>query len=113
MLWVTTPAWSWPTDERHDAGVAKGSKTGGKKGGSEHEVVELPLKGKAKHDPPTEDVGSFTFGYCTSCDWRGRARRSRQKAREDAFEHRVECDGKGKVHVGATDTKKVDGLPLP
>ena len=57
----------------------------GKKGGSEHEVVELPLKGKAKHDPPTEDVGSFTFGYCTSCDWRGRARRSRQKAREDAF----------------------------
>ncbi|PWJ26620.1 hypothetical protein ATK17_2787 [Branchiibius hedensis] len=93
--------------------MAKGSTHKGKKRGSDHEVVELPLKGKAKDDPPTEDVGSFTFGYCTSCDWRGRARRSRDKAREDARDHRVECDGKGKVHVGATDTKKVDGLPLP
>ncbi|KYH42928.1 hypothetical protein [Branchiibius sp. NY16-3462-2] len=93
--------------------MAKGSSSKGRKGGSEHEVVELPLKGKAKDDPPAQDVGSFTFGYCTSCDWRGRARRSRDKAREEAREHRAECDGKGKVHVGATDTKKVGDLPLP
>lgn len=79
----------------------------------DHEVVELALKGKEKDDPPTRDVGNFTFGYCTSCDWRGRARRSREKARDDAREHHKECDGKGKVHVAATDTKKVDDLPLP
>ena len=27
----------------------------------------------------TEDVGSFTFGLCTVCDWRGPGRRSREE----------------------------------
>lgn len=83
------------------------------KNAAKHVAVELELKGKPKNDPPVEDVGSFTFGYCTSCDWRGRARRSRDKARDDAREHAGDCRGKGKVHVAATDTKDVDTLPLP
>jgi hypothetical protein len=51
----------------------------------------------------TKEDGSFAFGYCKSCDWTGRARRSRDKARQDASVHRTECDGKGKVMLGATD----------
>lgn len=51
----------------------------------------------------TKEDGSFAFGYCKSCDWTGRARRSRDKAREDARDHREHCAGKGKVRLGATD----------
>ncbi|WP_446666280.1 DUF6349 family protein [Flexivirga sp. B27] len=54
-------------------------------------------------DEPTKENGSFAFGYCKSCDWTGRARRSRDKAREDARDHRAGCSGKGKVRLGATD----------
>jgi hypothetical protein len=53
----------------------------------------------------TKEDGSFAFGYCKSCDWTGRARRSRHKAREDARDHRHECSGKGKVMLGATDRR--------
>lgn len=97
--------------------MAKGSKSqrGAKKRGKkdEHLVVELPLKNKDEDEASIQDVGSFAFGYCTSCDWRGRARRSRDKARSDAREHRSDCSGKGKVHLAATDTKKVEDLRLP
>ncbi len=51
----------------------------------------------------TKEQGSFTFGYCKSCDWTGRARRARDKARSDAREHRKDCDGKGKIMIGVTD----------
>lgn len=53
----------------------------------------------------TREAGSFAFGYCKSCDWTGRARRSRDKARDDARHHRSECDGKGKVMLGVTDRR--------
>lgn len=53
-------------------------------------------------DEPTKEEGNFAFGYCKSCDWTGRARRSRDKARRDAREHRGDCSGKGKVMLGAT-----------
>lgn len=54
-------------------------------------------------DDLTKENGSFAFGYCKSCDWTGRARRSRDKAREDARHHRENCSGKGKVRLGAID----------
>ncbi|GGB43374.1 hypothetical protein GCM10011492_37940 [Flexivirga endophytica] len=54
-------------------------------------------------DELTREDGSFAFGYCKSCDWTGRARRSRDKARGDAREHRADCTGKGKVMLGVTD----------
>lgn len=53
----------------------------------------------------TKEDGSFAFGYCKSCDWTGRARRSREKARDDARHHRAECDGKGKIMLGAIDRR--------
>ena len=37
----------------------------------------------------TEDIGSFTFGLCRSCDWRGPGRRSREKARDDVKAHHL------------------------
>lgn len=51
----------------------------------------------------TKEDGSFAFGYCKSCDWTGRARRSRDKARDDAKVHHESCAGKGKVMLGVTD----------
>lgn len=53
-----------------------------------------------------EDVGSFTFGYCRSCDWRGPGRRSRQKARDDVAAHVENCPGKGKAVVAEGDVRK-------
>ncbi|WP_265443493.1 hypothetical protein [Flexivirga meconopsidis] len=57
----------------------------------------------ALDDDLTKEHGSFAFGYCKSCDWTGRARRSRDKARDDARDHHKLCDGKGKVVLGVTD----------
>lgn len=54
-------------------------------------------------DDLTKEDGNFAFGYCKSCDWTGRARRSRDKARQEAREHRAACAGNGKVMLGATD----------
>ncbi|WP_460467186.1 hypothetical protein [Calidifontibacter terrae] len=53
-----------------------------------------------------EDVGSFTFGYCRSCDWRGPGRRSRAKARDDVSHHVDHCPGKGKAVVAEGHLKK-------
>jgi hypothetical protein len=47
--------------------------------------------------------GSFTFGYCKSCNWVGSARRARGKARRDAEAHLTDCPGKGKVRIGVTE----------
>lgn len=63
-----------------------------------------PIKGEKKNITVeikqrhlTEDIGSFTFGLCTSCDWRGPGRRSREKARDDVKAHHEDCPGKGKT----------------
>ena len=53
----------------------------------------------------TKDEGSFTFGYCMSCDWRGPGRRARDKARKDAASHHEVCDGKGKTTVATGELK--------
>ena len=47
--------------------------------------------------------GAFAFGYCKSCDWTGPARRARDKARKDAFEHQDDCPGKGKIRIGVAE----------
>jgi hypothetical protein len=49
------------------------------------------------------EEGSFTFGYCKSCNWVGAARRARGKARRDAEEHLPDCSGNGKVRIGTTN----------
>ncbi len=47
--------------------------------------------------------GSFTFGYCKSCNWVGSARRARSKARQDAIAHLDDCPGKAKVRIGVSE----------
>ena len=37
--------------------------------------------------PGIVDDGSFSFGVCHVCEWRGKGRRAREKARRDAAEH--------------------------
>lgn len=49
------------------------------------------------------EEGSFTFGYCKSCNWVGPARRARGKARRDVEGHLPECTGNGKVRIGVTN----------
>ncbi|YAL82894.1 hypothetical protein ACMYYO_13370 [Dermacoccaceae bacterium W4C1] len=51
------------------------------------------------------DKGSFTYGYCKSCEWVGSARRARDKARRDALEHVELCSGKHKPRVATLDEK--------
>lgn len=65
--------------------------------------AEVPLEEEPDHG--TKDVGSFTYGYCKSCDWHGHGRRARDKARRDALLHAAECPKKGKIRVGTTDHK--------
>ena len=50
----------------------------------------------------TREEGSFTFGYCKSCNWVGPARRARGKARRDAEAHLPDCARSGKVRIGVT-----------
>ncbi|SDP44375.1 hypothetical protein SAMN04489867_2477 [Pedococcus dokdonensis] len=50
----------------------------------------------------TREEGSFTFGYCKSCNWVGPARRARGKARRDVEAHLPECPGAAKVRIGTT-----------
>jgi hypothetical protein len=52
---------------------------------------------------PVRDDGSFTFGYCKSCNWVGPARRARGKARQDAIAHAPDCRGRGKVRIGVSE----------
>ena len=47
--------------------------------------------------------GSFTFGFCKSCNWVGPARRARGKARRDAEAHLPDCSGSGKVRIAVSD----------
>lgn len=47
--------------------------------------------------------GSFSFGYCKSCNWVGPARRARGKARRDTTAHLPDCPGKAKVRIGVTE----------
>jgi len=68
--------------------------------GDKHTTHLVPLD-----EELTREHGSFAFGYCTSCDWTGRARRSRDKARDDAQQHRTQCDGTGTTMLGAIDQR--------
>ncbi|MFF2958008.1 hypothetical protein ACFVT1_03585 [Streptomyces sp. NPDC057963] len=47
-----------------------------------------PARASAGHDPTTVERGSFCTARC-SCGWSGPARRSRDRARTDAAEHRA------------------------
>lgn len=84
----------------HNVGVAKdkGKKDKGKKKSKSDESSAPP-----EAEESTKDEGSFTYGSCKSCEWRGRARRSRDKARSDAKEHKTSCDGEHKVKLRTTD----------
>ncbi|REF32238.1 hypothetical protein [Calidifontibacter indicus] len=68
-------------------------------GGTKKLTVEV------KPEHLTEDVGSFTFGLCTVCDWRGPGRRSREKARDDVKAHRAKHPEHGKPVVAAGEVK--------
>lgn len=61
---------------------------------------------EVKESHLTEDIGSFTFGLCKSCDWRGPGRRSREKARDDVQDHHDRCPGKGNAVVAEGQVKK-------
>ncbi|GAA1885441.1 hypothetical protein GCM10009814_14330 [Lapillicoccus jejuensis] len=77
--------------------------------GRKHEatLVKLP-KVEREDSPAVVEKGSFTFGYCKSCDWTGPARRARDKAVRDAVRHDGACPGKPNVRVGV-----LDGDPRP
>lgn len=106
-----TPRWGPAGPARRPAsrpvqnvGVAKdkGKKDTGKKDKSKKKSAS------AESAPPeaeesTRDEGSFTYGSCKSCEWRGRARRSRDKARSDAKDHKKSCAGEHKVKLKTTD----------
>ncbi|MFF2013295.1 hypothetical protein ACFVWY_30120 [Streptomyces sp. NPDC058195] len=47
-----------------------------------------PATASTGHDPVTVERGSFCTARC-SCGWSGPARRSRDRARTDAAEHRA------------------------
>lgn len=78
---------------------------------SGHDVTIADNVGQTHHATLTRieesvsvrDDGSFTFGYCKSCDWAGSARRARGKARRDAIAHMPDCPGKGKVRIGVSE----------
>ena len=78
---------------------------------SGHDVTIADNVGQTHHATLTRieesvsvrDDGSFTFGYCKSCNWAGPARRARGKARKDAMAHLPECPGKGKVRIGVSE----------
>ena len=54
---------------------------------------------KVEDHVSVREDGSFTFGFCKSCNWVGPARRARGKARRDAEAHLPECTGSGKVRI--------------
>jgi hypothetical protein len=57
---------------------------------------------KVEEQVSVREDGSFTFGFCKSCNWVGPARRARGKARRDAETHLPDCTGGGKVRIGVT-----------
>jgi hypothetical protein len=68
-------------------------------GGQTHHAILMGIEESVS----VRDDGSFTFGYCKSCNWVGSARRSRGKARRDAIAHLPECPGEGKVRIGVSE----------
>lgn len=64
-----------------------------------------PISNEKEAKGHTVERGNFVFGRCKSCDWEGKARRSREKAKKDAAEHSDDCKGKGKVKVEETDLR--------
>jgi hypothetical protein len=58
---------------------------------------------KVEESVSVREDGSFTFGYCKSCNWVGSARRARGKARQDAIAHLDDCPGKAKVRIGVSE----------
>ncbi|MEU9762539.1 hypothetical protein [Streptomyces sp. NPDC047985] len=48
----------------------------------------VPAAASCGHEPTTVERGSFCTARC-ACGWSGPARRSRDRARTDAAEHRV------------------------
>ena len=69
--------------------------------GRKHEATLVKLPKVERKDPPAVlEKGSFTFGYCKSCDWTGPARRARDKAVRDAVRHEEACPGRARVRVG-------------
>lgn len=68
--------------------------------GHKHRATISPVE---EDSVATREEGSFTFGYCKSCNWVGPARRARGKARRDAESHLPSCSGKGKVRIGTTN----------
>lgn len=79
----------------HNVGVAKDKR---RRKSESDETASSP-----EAEESTKDEGSFTYGSCKSCEWRGRARRSRDKARSEAKEHKRSCDGEHKVKLKTTD----------
>ena len=77
---------------------------------SGHDVTIADNVGQTHHATLTRieesasvrEDGSFTFGYCKSCNWAGSVRRARGKARRDAIAHLPECPGKGNVRIGVS-----------
>ena len=67
--------------------------------GQKHRATLSPVRDDAVS---TREEGSFTFGYCKSCNWVGPARRARGKARGDAEAHLPACPGSGKVRIATT-----------
>lgn len=54
-----------------------------------YQQVKKAEKTEEKQVPYTVDKDKFTYGKCPICGWKGKARRSRDKARRDAADHFV------------------------
>ena len=68
-------------------------------------VVDKKEAKELKEAGLTIEKGNFVFGKCASCDWTGKARRSRSSAEKDAHDHSKDCKGKGKVSVEHTEKR--------
>lgn len=86
----------------HNMGVARDKKDKDKKD-KDKKKSKAAEPAPPEPEESTRDEGSFTYGSCKSCAWRGRARRSRDKARSDAKDHTKSCDGDHKVKLKTTD----------
>ncbi|KNX38237.1 hypothetical protein [Luteipulveratus halotolerans] len=70
-----------------------------------HKEIKAEVPREEPDDDGTHEKGSFAYGYCKTCDWQGHARRSRDKARRDALEHKLTCKGKHPVRMATTDER--------
>lgn len=53
----------------------------------EHGAQPTPDEIVFSDTPGIIDDGSFSYGVCHVCEWKGHGRRAREKARRDAAEH--------------------------